>query len=76
MRANVPADEAFVDARPVVSEDAIVKQFAEFAVFTSVWDPPYGTPASETPWYQEEGYPIGTAVIRHTDLAIRDALGL
>lgn len=43
-------------------------------MFFMVKDEPYGTPASDTPWFQKEGYVIADAIRRHTRLAIWDVL--
>lgn len=41
-----------------------------FVYWATPFDQPYGTPASETPWYQSEGYPIYEAILRTTFYAL------
>lgn len=57
-----------------LSEISMETKIHSMADRTVAWDIPYGTPASETPWYQREGWPIRAAMVRHTGIAIRNAL--
>lgn len=54
--------------------DTQFRRMAERLAFKGVWHrKPFGTPASDTPWFQTEGWPIFDAIIRGTEVALRRA---
>lgn len=67
-----PDELTDVDLRGIPPSPKI--SFMAHTLLFEVWGEPYGTPASETSWYQKEGYQIAEAIRRHLMYAIWDAL--